>query len=362
MRILILSANTGGGHNSTALALAEQFDKMNITSEIADCLSFISEKVSDFISWGHSYVYRKHPRLFGFGYRFEERHTPKFIYSRCAKGADALHDKLLDGYDAVICTHVFSGLMMTAMRAKFELHLPTYFVCTDYTCSPGVSELYADAYFIPHRMLLGEFVRCGIAADKLYASGIPIASIFYDEKEKDVARSELKLPLEKRLVVLSCGSMGAGKLEKSALQLLDKLPQDTVLVVLCGHNEKTYDALCAENRERMIVVGFTDRMADYMSAADLYITKPGGLTTSEAIAKRLPMAFINAVPGCETRNFDFLIQSGVACGVKKWKQLSALILKMLNDPTVAEQQKEQMELFTQHNAAETVCRYVVSNQ
>jgi len=172
----------------------------------------------------------------------------------------------------------------------------------------------------------------------------------------------LKLPLEKRLVVLSCGSMGAGKLEKSALQLLDKLPQDTVLVVLCGHNEKTYDALCAENRERMIVVGFTDRMADYMSAADLYITKPGGLTTSEAIAKRLPMAFINAVPGCETRNFDFLIQSGVACGVKKWKQLSALILKMLNDPTVAEQQKEQMELFTQHNAAETVCRYVVSNQ
>ena len=362
MRILILSANTGGGHNSASWALAEQFDKMNVACEIADCLSFISEKMSDFISWGHSYVYRKHPRLFGAGYRFEERHTPKFIYARCAKGADALHEKILEGYDAVVCTHVFSGLMMTAMREKFDLRLPTYFVSTDYTCSPGVSEILADVYFIPHRMLLGEFIRGGISADKLQASGIPIGSTFYEVKEKDLAREELSLPQDKRLVVLSCGSMGAGKLEKSAIKLFEKLPEDVVLVVMCGNNEKTYETLRAVQDDRLIVVGFTDRMADYMSAADLYITKPGGLTTSEAIAKRLPMAFINAVPGCETRNFNFLIQSGVACGVKKWRQLPALILKLLRDPSVAERQKAHMELFTQHKAAEIVCRQVVSNK
>ena len=76
MKVLILSANTGGGHNSTARALADQLVKQNIEYEIADTLAFISEKVSDFISWGHSYVYRKLPKLFGVGYRFEEKHPP----------------------------------------------------------------------------------------------------------------------------------------------------------------------------------------------------------------------------------------------------------------------------------------------
>ena len=71
MKMLILSANTGGGHNSTARSIAEQLTRLNIEYEIADTLSFISEKVSDFISWGHSYVYRKLPKLFGIGYRFE---------------------------------------------------------------------------------------------------------------------------------------------------------------------------------------------------------------------------------------------------------------------------------------------------
>ena len=76
MRVLILSANTGGGHNSTARALADQLERLGADYEIADTLAFISETVSDFISWGHSYVYRKLPRLFGIGYRFEEKHPP----------------------------------------------------------------------------------------------------------------------------------------------------------------------------------------------------------------------------------------------------------------------------------------------
>ena len=94
MRVLILSANTGAGHNSTAGAIAEALEKRGAEYEIADALAFISEKVSDFISKGHSYVYRKLPRLFGLGYRFEERHSVRFIYEQCAKGAPALQKKL----------------------------------------------------------------------------------------------------------------------------------------------------------------------------------------------------------------------------------------------------------------------------
>ena len=81
MRVLILSANTGGGHNSTANALGEQLHAMKAEYKITDCLAYISEKVSDFISWGHSYVYRNLPKLFGAGYRFEENHSTAFHFA-----------------------------------------------------------------------------------------------------------------------------------------------------------------------------------------------------------------------------------------------------------------------------------------
>ena len=361
MRVLILSANTGGGHNSTARALVEQLEKLNIEYEIADTLAFISERVSEFISWGHSYVYRKHPRLFGFGYRFEEKHPPRFIYEQCAKGSDALQKHLENGgYDAVICVHVFSGMMMNEVRERFHNHIPAFFIATDYTCSPGVSEQKLDGYFIPHRMLLGEFVRNGdIPADKLHVTGIPIGSCFYEREDKREARRALGLPEDGKIAVLTCGSMGCGKLEKSARFLMRHMPSHSTLVVLCGSNEKTYRELLPHATDRFRVLSFTDQMPRYMSAADVYITKPGGLSTSEAIAKRVPMIFINAVPGVETRNFDFLVEQGVAMGAKNWLQVIGHVQKALRDPDSMKEQIEAMEIFTTKNASEAICRHVV---
>lgn len=360
MRVLILSANTGGGHNSTARSLGEQLTKMNIEYEIADTLALISEKVSDFISWGHSYVYRKLPRLFGIGYRFEEKHTPRFIYEQCAKGAEMLNRKLTEEkFDAVLCVHVFSGMMLNEVREKYNNRIPGFFVATDYTCSPGVSEQKLDAYFIPHRMLFGEFIRNGdIPADKLYATGIPIGSTFYETGDKREARRELELPEDGKTVVLSCGSMGCGHLEKSATYLYRHLPYNATLVVLCGNNEKTYQALAPHATNKMRVLSFTDKVAKYMDAADIYITKPGGLTTSEAIAKRVPMVLINAVPGVETRNFDFLTANGVAIGAKNWHQVVTVVQKALRDPASLNRQIESMKVFTNQNAAELICRHV----
>lgn len=363
MRVLILSANTGGGHNSTARALAQQLEKLNVECKVADTLAYISEKVSDFISRGHSYVYRKFPKLFGVGYRFEEKHPELFIYDQCAKGAEALHQEIMEqSYDAVLCVHVFSGVMMTEVRKRYANPTPFYFVATDYTASPGVTEMQADAYFIPHRMLLGEFVRGGVRADKMFATGIPVRSDFYTIEDKTEARRALGLPEEGQMVLLSCGSMGCGKLDKSALYLLEHLNKNAYLVVLCGSNRKTYEELAPYASQRLFIVSFTDRVPQYMSAADLYITKPGGLTTSEAIVKQVPMIFIDAVPGCETRNFDFLVRSGVACGAKNWRQVVSQTNQALQKPEILEQQRKNMKAFSPQNAAELICRRVVGQQ
>lgn len=360
MRILILSANTGGGHNSTADALAEQLLRMNTDCEIVDALSMISEKASNFISWGHSYVYRKLPKLFGTAYRFEEKHPPQKIYDYFAKGANTLQEKLLsERFDAVICVHVFAAMMMTEVRRRFDNRIPNYFIATDYTCSPGVASVDADGFFIPHRMLFGEFVRATLPVNKLYATGIPVRSEFYERIDPVVARRELGLHEERKTVLLSCGSMGCGKLDRHALELANRLPNDVTLVVLCGKNEELANDLNRFASDTFVVAGFNKYIPLYMSAADVYLTKPGGLMTTEAIAKRLPMVFIDAVPGCETRNFDFLTQMGVAEGSKNWKQAISKVLWLLNYPDVTAKQKDNMENFHAGISAEQICRCVL---
>ena len=360
MRVLILSANTGGGHNSSAAALSEYFEKAGVRSETVDALRLISEKASDFISKGHSYVYRKLPRLFGLGYRFEEKHSSHFIYAQCAKGADALQQKLeRDRYDAVVCVHVFAGMMMTELRKRYGARLPAFFVATDYTCSPGVSALDADGFFIPHRMLLGEFIRSGISADKLFATGIPVRRSFYENEDRVLMRRALKLPERSKVVLFCCGSMGCGNIEQTARLLSKSLPKGAVLVVICGNNQKAYEELIAAPCDNIRTVGFTEHMSFYMSSADLYVTKPGGLTTTEAIVKRLPMVIFDAVPGLESRNFHFLITSGVAVGVKSKRQMVTTLQSVLEDDMGTERQLRAMEEFQAGNAAEQICRHVM---
>ena len=360
MRVLILSANTGGGHNSCAAALTEQFAHMRVECETLDALSMISEKTSSFISWGHSYVYRRMPRLFGTAYRFEERHQPQGLYEYFAKGAVHLQEKLLsEHFDAVICVHVFAGMMMTEIRRCFQNRIPSYFVATDYTCSPGVSTLDVDAFFIPHRMLFGEFVRKEIAADKLFATGIPVREAFFDPFDGREARRILGIGEAQRVILLGCGSMGCGNLGRHALELAKKLPSDVTLVVLCGKNEELVRDLGRFSSDTLRVVGYTKEIPLYMSASDIYLTKPGGLTTTEAIAKRLPMVFVEAVPGCETRNLDFLSSIGVGEKTRNWNQAISKTISMVLSDGMLEKQKEQMAHFHAGNSGRSICRYIL---
>lgn len=259
-------------------------------------------------------------------------------------------------FDAVLCVHPFAAMMYTELRRRYESKTPAYFVATDYTASPGVDASQLDGYFVPHRMLFSEFIRCGIGADQLFASGIPIRETFYQEVSPYDARRALNLPTEGRMLLLSGGSMGAGHMEKAALKLVEALPKDAFLTVICGKNEKTYQALLPFAGERMHVVGYTEEIDLYMSAADLYITKPGGLTTTEAIAKRTPLLFINAVPGCESRNFDFLTHSGVAVGAGSWREVISKSCELLSKPEALEEQKHAMEKFLDQKATEVICR------
>lgn len=337
MKVLILSCNTGQGHNSAAGAIKDYFEERGVFCDIKDALAFWSPKNSKIISKGHVFIYRNLPKLFGISYKFEENHPPKgddtsIMFDLATRGCDELTSFLKSSdYDSVICTHVFSAMMMTKIKRTKAYEIPTYFISTDYTCYPGCGETDVDGYFIPHADLTGEFIAAGISKDRIYPSGIPVNRKFYDKNSKEYAKGMLKLPENKKIVLLMCGSMGCGPIKQLAELLPVCMPEDAHLVAVCGNNRRLYETLVKESRPNVTVVGYTSRMPTYMDAADVILTKPGGLSTTEAAVKHLPMIFIDAVPGCETKNIDFFISRKFADTAQGAKALAHLVCDYLED-------------------------------
>ena len=318
MRVLILTCNTGGGHNAVAAALAESFRRLGVSSDTADGLSFISQKASRFVSKWHTRFYRRYPKLYKAGYMSAEndaesndRDNP--VYRYMARGARRLGRAILDGgYDAVVCVHVIPAMMMTELRRQHETGPVFCFVATDYTCSPTVGGCTPDICVIPHEELAEEFVSCGIARETLLAAGIPVRAVFRERGDRAAARSELALPPEGRHIVLMSGSIGCGPMADIAAELEKRMERGDFASVLCGSNRQMLYALRRRGFRRVEAVGFTNRVHRYMDSADVLVSKPGGISITEAGTRGTPLLLADMVGGCETRNQEFFHARGWA--------------------------------------------------
>ena len=363
MKVLILSCNTGGGHNSAASAICTYFEKMGCECNIVNALDFLPKARAEFISRGHELAYKYTPKLYGAGYRISEMLPQNRLYEQNAKGADELCKVLFSGsYDVVISVHVFAAMMMTELRVSREINIPSFFVATDYTCSPGVSEIVADKYFIPHEKLREEFVSQGIPASRIVASGIPVREEFCQKSDKGAARRALGLGEEGRVLLLCCGSMGCGPIRSIAMRLGEIMDASDSLVIICGSNrqlEKDLQFLAGDDI-RIKVCGFTDKMSMYMDAADLIITKAGGLSTTEAVMKRLPILYIDAVPGCESRNIEFMTDNAYALESDNASGMVSLVETCLSGAVDPMEMVRQREHDFPFEAAKTIYETVLA--
>ena len=344
MRILLLSCNTGGGHNSAAAAIRSHCEMRGIECDTRDALLFVSKLHSSVISKGHVFVYRYFPRLFGLGYRFEEKHPPRFLYNQMALGAKKFAAFLQENaYDAIVSTHLFGNMLVTEARKKYGVTVPHYAVITDYTVYPGADMVDAKRFFIAAEQLRSEYVEAGIANDRLVASGIPVTPGFVDAMDQKTARRNLGLPEDGKLVLLFSGSIGCGQLNRKAPELEKQLPEFTRLVIICGNNAGVYKQLCSSCGDQTTVVGFTDRVAEYMAAADLCVAKPGGLSTTEMWAIGLPMVLMLSVPGCETHNMKHFEDQGVAIGTDNWDEAIRMTAQLVRDDARVAEMRERLK-------------------
>lgn len=367
MRVLILSCNTGEGHNSCGRALQRAFQARGIPCDMEDAFAFFSVKGSRFISSGFVGVYRHVPKLFSWGYQFTEEHPSVFredspAYRMLTVGADNVMEFITGGeYDTVLCTHVFSALILTEGLRRKPMPLRTAFVATDYTCSPSCADSRLDTYFIPAESLKAEFAACGIPEEKLVAAGIPLRPEFAGRRDKSAAREALALPADCRHLLVMCGSMGCGPIREMVDEVASRLTDNCRVSVVCGTNRKLEEELneAYSGREQIRIYGFVNHISQLMDSADLYLTKPGGISVTEASRKTLPMFFVNAVAGCESHNMRFFLERGGAATAERPAEIAEACLDLLADEARLAGMSRALECFAEQRPEEAVLSWAM---
>lgn len=359
MRTLILSCNTGEGHNSCAKAIEEYYIKQGELCRIEDGLQFVSPSFSKIISCGHTFLYKYLPKLFSWGYSRTERHPSVFrekaqAYRVLAAGADRLYQYIKENeFDRIICTHVFAALMVSEVIRKFKIQLVTGFVATDYTCYPGVKDCCLNYYFIPGKAISKEFVDTDITSEIIVVSGIPVRQMFYEVQNEKMTGVDLKERSRTRTLLIMCGSLGCGPMTKLLGKIVAVCNDNWKIVVVCGKNEWLRKKLEMKySREKNVhIMGYVQNMALLMEQADLYITKPGGISISEAMVKTLPMLLVNAVAGCEEYNRKYLVEHGAAKYNESLEELAATCASLMDDEeSVRKMQSHLAELHELYSA------------
>ena len=219
--------------------------------------------------------------------------------------------------DIIIRTHSYAGVVMSIMRQKGYINCPVVGIVTDFTVHPFWESTELDKYVIPDSLLTYQMNKKGIQTNKLLPIGIPVREQFSKKISKTQAREMLGIDKDKETVLVMMGSMGYGNMLENLMEIND-FDADFQVIVVCGTNEKARKAINKTMWDKKVYCyGFVDNVDVIMDAADVIISKPGGLTTSESLAKGLPMIAMNPLPGQEEKNVTFLTNNGAAVSVNE---------------------------------------------
>lgn len=344
-----------------AHAIKEHFEENGVYCEITDALAFVSQCFSSFISNGHSFLYRCLPSLFRIGYSHYQNNSNSYseksmLFKILSKGAKNLGEYIEKGkFDTVICTHVFAGMMLSKVDKTECTPFVSAFVATDYTCYAMSVKCNSDIYFIPDFSLSETYEEYGIPGCKLIISGIPIRKSFYNKIDAERAKAELGIKNGEKHVLVMSGSIGCGPIKKITKQIAAEL-KNVKFTVICGNNSRMYKRMSRVflNCGNVNIVGYCENVSLYMDSADVYITKAGGISTTEAMVKQLPMLIVDSVGGCEEYNIRYFEKSGGAVISKRTADVTELCRKLIDSEKIRLDMSKELYRLLQENPVATI--------
>jgi processive 1,2-diacylglycerol beta-glucosyltransferase len=323
-RALILSASSGAGHVRAAQALEKAFVAHgNCTVEHIDALTEVSKVFQQLYDKAYIKMVRRAPGLMGLLY---DRTDQPWRHPRPRLALDRLNTQPMIRMlkriqpDLCIATHFLPAEILAWLIAKNKLQARHAIVVTDYDVHAMWLCRTVDRYYVALPESAEYLARIGVPREKLRVTGIPVDPVFERRVNQAEARKRLGVDAKAQVVLIAAGGYGLGPVEQLVKGLL-ALQGPWQIVAIAGKSDKLKKRLeqisrsatkLATGGDRLVTVGFTQEMDQYMAAADLLVGKAGGLTTSEALARALPMTIVEPIPGQESRNADHLLEAGAA--------------------------------------------------
>ena len=364
MKILILSCSTGEGHNSAAKALEEELINRGENVIFKDALSFCNKKTKKIIQDFFNNIALKTPSIFGAMYKAGDKISNTTIKSPIYF-ANSLYANKLGSYlnknkiDIVICTHLFPMEAITYLKRKRQIKVKCYATLTDYTIIPFLEETELDGYFLPDETLVKKLSTKKVPKKIIHPFGIPISSKYLKKRTKKESRNLLNLPNNNKIIMIMTGGIGCGNICDMVDSILQNIKINIIILVLTGKNNKLKHKLDKKHNRNIITVGFTDKVPLYMDAADILLSKPGGLSSTEAAVKKIPLIHTMPIPGCETENANFFSKRGMSIKVTNLEELVSSINLLLNSPKKQETMLKKQE-YINPNATSDIINYIIN--
>ncbi len=364
MKFLILSITTGQGHHQTGKAITSYMEKNGHEIEQLDCYEYFSPAIKEMLSQGYLLSTKYSPKLYGKFYRLAEKMEKKSSNTILLQITNSIFHKKMEAYleeynpDAVICTHVFAALLMTYLK-EHGTSYPTVGVVTDFKVHPHWEVTKLDYYVLPNEYLIPSMVKKGFKKEQLLPFGIPIYEKFRTKEDKKTAREQLGFDNIPTILMMS-GSMGYGNIAKM-IKNIDSVDREFQVITVCGNNKKLKKKIDkATYKHKVHNFGFVNTVDKLMDAADCIVTKPGGLTVSEALAKGLPMAIFKPIPGQEERNLEFLLNFGACMKISKTSPVDEVVEQLFMDSRKINAMLGNIELIKKPDSTEKLCEHILS--
>lgn len=368
-KILLLSVSAGAGHMRAAEALRSHADAFGAAVQAThlDVMDFVPRAFRKVYTDFYIGLVNKAPALWGYLYQFTHEARADSSIERLRRAVERLNTAALRREierirpDAIVCTHFLPAELLALMIRKERLTCPVWVQVTDFDLHRLWVQQGMAGYFAANEEVAWRMQACGIAPQAIHVTGIPIMPAFAVPLERAACARELGADPGKTTFLIMGGGAGLGSLDAMAARLL-ALEGDFQLIALAGRNARALAALQAlaeRHPGRLFPQGFTDKVERMMACADLVITKPGGLTTSECLAMGLPMIVNAPIPGQEERNADFLLEHGAALKAVDGVALEYRVKQLLAHPEQLAQMRARAQALGRPQAGRQVLERVL---
>jgi processive 1,2-diacylglycerol beta-glucosyltransferase len=366
-RVLFLSAAVGVGHTSAAQAVRAALGSLDpeIETQTVDSYKYAASIFSKVVADGYIGMVKTVPQLYSYIYGRAERATSVPALRRWVSRYTAANlRRLVDERkpDLVVCTHAFPCGVMSEYKRQFDPALPVVGIVTDFVVHPFWIYTNIDAYAVATPEMRAALLARGVRAEGVMLSGIPVDARFAQPRlPVDALRAELGLPRDRRIALIMGGGVGIGPLD-TMMRALGEVDVPLAAAVIVGRNrglERRVIAAAEMTVPPVRVVGFVNNVFDYMHASDVLLTKPGGLTSSEALSARLPMILVKPLPGQEERNTRYLVSRHAAIRARGKRELTAAVQELLTSAERRAAVLEQADALRRPFAAASVAERIV---